>query len=372
MAFLPLELGHVFFGASGAIRMGLLRKYGLVASGLVLTALCSAAQEMSRPAATTIAEEAGIPAPIPADPAATLIGTVKDTNGNTIAGAAVTLMTPGSDEKRSATANPNGFFQVSVEPGQYVAMVSSPGLATWTSGGVAVAAGEYREIANIVLKVNPAFSMVRVTPSREEIAEEQIHLEEHQRIGGAFPNFFVSYVPDAEPLTVRQKFELAWKSATDRGSFLADGITAGVEQAQNQYPAYHQGIRGYGKRFGAEYANDAGSDIIGGAILPTLFHQDPRYFYRGTGSIFSRALYAVSTIAIARGDNGKWEPNYSFVLGNVASGALSNLYYPAGNRGWGTTIKSSAVTTLMGTTGALLQEFVFPHFSRGVPKKGDR
>ena len=361
------------FGTGCARRIGFLQNCGLIAIELFLATLLSPAQQLIKPATTPAeslaaarsAEDSG------GATSGTVIGTVKDTNGNTLEGATITLAAAGSEETRTATADTNGFFLLSVDPGQYVATVSSPGLATWTSGGVAVEAGEYREIPNIVLRVSPAIAVVRVTPSQEEIAEEQIGVQEHQRIGGMFPNFFVSYVPEAAPLTTRQKFELAWKSSTDRGTFLADAITAGVEQAQNQYPAYRQGLRGYAKRFGAEYANDAGSDLIGGAILPTLFHQDPRYFWRGTGSYFSRAAYAVSTIAIAKGDNGKWQPNYSFVLGNLASGALSNLYYPAGNRGWGTTLKNGAVTTLMGTTGALLQEFVFPHFSRGVPKQSD-
>ncbi|MGA8110193.1 MAG: carboxypeptidase regulatory-like domain-containing protein [Acidobacteriaceae bacterium] len=367
-------MGSMALGTWSAKKVGLHRIARLIPAGLAFAALLSPAQQRPGPAlAETRTEAAVAPSPAAEDARGaalgTVIGTVKDTNGNTLEGATVTLTSAaGSEETRTATADANGFFLLSVEPGQYVAIVSSPGLASWTSGDVAVTAGKFREIANIVLKVNPAISIVRVTPSQQEIAEQQIRLQEHQRIGGMFPNFFVSYVPDAAPLTTRQKFELAWKSSIDPGTFISDAITGAVEQAQNQYPAYRQGLRGYAKRFGAEYANDAGSNFIGGAILPTLFHQDPRYFWRGTGSYFSRAAYAVSTIAIAKGDNGKWQPNYSFVLGNLASGALSNLYYPAGNRGWGTTLKNGTVTTLMGTTGALLQEFVFPHFSRGVPK----
>ncbi len=313
------------------------------------------------PLATAAAEEK----------AGTVIGTVEDANGNTVEGASVILRVAnsgaGSGETHTATANTNGFFQMSVEPGLYVATVSFPGLAPWTSGDVAVAGGEFREIPDIVLKVRAAFSEIRVAPSREEIAEEQIHAQEHQRIGGILPNFYVSYATDAAPLTTRQKFELAWKNSTDPGSIAADVITAGVEQAQNSYPAYHQGLKGYGKRFGAAYGNDAGSTFIGAAILPMMFRQDPRYFWRGTGSVWSRALYSVSTIAICRSDNGRWQPNYSFVLGNLASGALSNVYYPAGNRGWATTVKGGAISSLMGVSGRLMQEFVMRRVSRGVP-----
>ncbi len=296
----------------------------------------------------------------------TVIGTVKDANGNVIEGAAVTLRAVGSDARGTATADANGFFQVTVEPGEYVATISSPGLATWTSSDVTLTAGDFREIADIVLKVNAAVFIVRVTPSQEQLAEEQIQAQEKQRIGGILPNFYVSYVPNAAPLTTRQKFQLAWKNSTDLGSFSADAITAGFEQAQNSYPAYHQGVKGYAKRLGAAYGDDAGSTYIGAAILPTLFHQDPRYFWRGTGSVWSRALYSISTIAICKGDNGRWQPNYSFVAGNLASGALSNVYYPEGNRGWGTTLKGGAISSLQGISGRLLQEFVMKRVSRGV------
>lgn len=300
----------------------------------------------------------------------TVIGTVRDTNGNVIPGAIVTLTRGETNAVQTATANANGFFTISVGPGRYAAAVAAPDLTTWTSGDVEVEAGDFREIAGIVLRVKAATAVVRVTPSQEQIAEEQIRDQEHQRIGGMFPNFFVSYLPNAAPLTARQKFELAWKSSIDPFSFVADGLTAGVEQAQNEEASYGQGMRGYAKRFGAQYAGDATSNFIGGAILPTIFRQDPRYFYRGTGNVFVRALYAVSTIAICKGDNGRWQPNYSSVLGTFASGAISNLYAPAADRGWGATLKNGAISHLMGTTGALLQEFAMRHFSSGVPGKG--
>ncbi|HEY1809012.1 MAG TPA: carboxypeptidase-like regulatory domain-containing protein [Acidobacteriaceae bacterium] len=343
------------------MRRGWLPAGALVSATLLcpaqqITRLTGAAAEAAKTAQVTSAQETN----------GTVIGTVEDVNGSTIEGATVTLGATDARQTQTSTANANGFFQIAVQPGRYVATVSSPGLATWTSGDVAVAAGEFREIPGIVLRVMPAFSVVRVAPSRQQIAEEQIHAQEQQRLVGMLPNFYVSYVPNAAPLTTRQKFELAWKNSIDLGSISTDVLTAGVEQAQNSYPAYHQGALGYAKRLGAAYGTDAGGTFIGAAILPTLFHQDPRYFWRGTGSLGSRALYSVSTIAICKGDNRRWQPNYSFVLGNLASGAVSNLYYPAGNRGWATTLKGGAISSLQGISGRLLQEFVMKRFSRGV------
>lgn len=365
-SFQPVKACGV--GNGGGRSMGWIRSGQLIAGELVLATLLCPAQQTSQWTGATAETAAKAPLATAAaeEKAGTVIGTVEDVNGNTIEGATVTLTTAGSPAIHTATADAKGFFQIGVEPGLYVATVSSPGLATWTSGGITVAAGQFREIPAIVLKVRAAFSVIRVAPSREEIAEEQIHVQEHQRIGGILPNFYVSYVIDAAPLTTRQKFELAWKNSTDPGSIAADVITAGVEQAQNSYPAYRQGLKGYGKRLGAAYGNDAESTFIGAAILPTLFRQDPRYFWRGTGSVWSRTLYSVSTIAICKGDNGRWQPNYSFVLGNLASGALSNVYYPAGDRGWGTTVKGGAISSLMGVSGRLMQEFVMRRVSRGV------
>jgi hypothetical protein len=302
--------------------------------------------------------------------AGTVIGTVKDTNGNTIDGAAIILKSVGSEAQSTATADANGFFRFSVDPGDYVATISSPGLTTWMSGDVAVNPGGFREIPDIVLKVNAAVFVVHVAPpTQQQIAEEQIHAEEHQRLIGILPNFYVSYDPNPAPLTTRQKFELAWKNSTDAGSITADAATAGFEQAQNSYPAYKQGVMGFTRRFGAAYGNDVGGTFIGAAILPTVFHQDPRYFYRGTGSIWSRTFYAVSTIAVCRGDNGRTEPNYSFIVGNMAAGALSNVFYPQANRGWGMTMKGGALASLQGISGRLMQEFLLKHVSKGVPGK---
>ena len=94
-------------------------------------------------------------------------------------------------------------------------------------------------------------------------------------------------------------------------TWLVVGAFAGVEQAGNTFAGYGQGAQGYGKRFGANYADGLSDTMIGGAILPSLFKQDPRYFYKGTGTIRSRAMYAIANAVICKGDNGRWQPNYS-------------------------------------------------------------
>ncbi len=229
--------------------------------------------------------------------------------------------------------------------------------------------GRYYQLPEIVLRVAPANTNIEVVFTHYELAEEQIKLQEQQRILGVVPNFYTSYVWHAASLTSGQKFRLALRTSIDPVTFVIDAATAGIEQSQNAFSGYGQGAEGFAKRFGAAYADDAIGTMIGSAIFPSLLHQDPRYFYKGTGSIPSRALYAISTVVICRGDNGHWEPNYSNVAGNLVSAGISNLYYPASNRnGAGVTMENALISTGEGAVSALLQEFLLKKISRGVPQ----
>jgi hypothetical protein len=199
-----------------------------------------------------------------------------------------------------------------------------------------------------------------VTPSQVEVAEDQIKTEEKQRLMGVIPNFYVSYDHHAVPMSPRQKFELAWKTVIDPVNFGINGAIAGVQQAQNDFRGYGQGAAGYGRRFGASYGNFVSSVYIGGAILPSLLKQDPRYFYKGTGTVRSRVMYAIANAVICKGDNGKWEPNYSNIMGSLASGGISNLYYPAQDRNGAALTFENALINIGATAATnILQEFVF-------------
>ena len=170
--------------------------------------------------------------------------------------------------------------------------------------------------------------------SQEEIATEQVKAAEQQRVLGIFPNFYVAYDRNAVPLTTKLKFKLATKVAFDPVTFIGVGLFAGINQA-GDVPDYGQGAQGYAKRYGAGFADGFTDIMIGGAILPALLHQDPRYFYQGTGTVKSRALHAIISPFVCRGDNGKPQPNYSTMGGDLASAAISNAYYPESNRGPG-------------------------------------
>jgi hypothetical protein len=195
-------------------------------------------------------------------------------------------------------------------------------------------------------------------------AEQQIKEQEHQRVLGILPAFNTSYRSDAVSLTRSQKMSLAFRSAVDPVAFASAFAVAGIHEAQDSDKGFGWGVEGYGKRSGAAYLDAFDGTMIGNGILPALLHQDPRYFRLGHGTIKHRLLYALATNVICKHDNtGKWEPNYSNVGGNIASGALSNYYYPADGSGVGQTFTNGMVVTAEGGLGSIFQEF-WPDISR--------
>ncbi len=198
---------------------------------------------------------------------------------------------------------------------------------------------------------------------KRERAEVELKREEHQRVLGIIPAFNSSNTQNAAPLTPSQKFRLAFKSTTDPFTFLAAAVDAGINQLQDDYHGYGQGVAGYSKRFGASYADTFDGTILGNALLPVLFHQDPRYFRKGTGSAKSRIWYAMISTVRCKGDNGRWQPSYSNILGNFAAGTISNLYYPESDRGAGLTVQRALTVSAEGAIGAAFFEF-WPDISR--------
>jgi hypothetical protein len=297
----------------------------------------------------------------------TIRGAVTDIDGSEIVGARVTLTHAATGAHETIVTDSSGLFDFAPEQaGAYTLTVAKDGFSPYTSSSIALAPGQDEELPDIALKVAAASTEVDVVYTRYDLAQDQVHAEEKQRIIGIFPNFYVVYTWNAVALTPGQKFKLALRSSTDPGFFLVAGITAGFEQASNDFVGYGEGAEGYAKRFGAVSADGIISSIVGSAILPSILHQDPRYFYKGRGTITARALYAIATVAICKGDNGKWQPNYSNLLGNLSAAGISNLYYPSTNRnGPGVTIDNALIGTAEGAFSSLMQEFVLRKFTPG-------
>jgi hypothetical protein len=136
----------------------------------------------------------------------------------------------------------------------------------------------------------------------------------------------------------------------------------------NRFPGYGGGIQGYGKRYGADYATNFIGAMIGDVALPVLFHQDPRYFLKGSGSFGSRAMYAMSRTFIVRGDNKRPQFAYSRILGDLAAGAIANTYYPESNRGAALVFESAGIDMAGNASVNLIREFILPGLTSHVPK----
>jgi len=259
-------------------------------------------------------------------------GTVMDQSGAVVAGARVKLVNKDQSLNQETASGTDGqFFFSKVPPGAFRLAITAAGFASQSFSGT-LHAGEIETVPPIALTVADTRTEVDVSLTQVEVAEEQIKIEEKQRVLGAIPNFYVSYTADAVPLTSKQKFKLAFRTMVDPFTVGIAAAVAGIEQGQNHFYEYGQGAQGYGKRFGASYADATTGTLIAGAILPTILKQDPRYFYKGTGNITSRALYAIANSVICKGDNRRWQVNYSNILGNLAAGGISNLYYPDQDR----------------------------------------
>jgi hypothetical protein len=300
-------------------------------------------------------------------------GTVFDQSGAVSVGAAVRLSREDQTLNQEVQSGNNGQFSfTNVSAGEFHLTVTSSGFATREFAGT-LRPGEAYLVPPITLFVATAVTEVHVkeTPlTPVELADEQIKQQEKQRVFGLFPNFYVSYVADAVPLTPKQKFRLAWKTSVDPMTLVGIGAIAGVEQATNAFDGYGQGAEGYAKRFGATYVDVVTSTVIGSAVLPSVLRQDPRYFYKGTGSTGSRLLYALRSPLFCKGDNQRWQPNYSNVLGAIASGGISYLYYPASDRnGAGLVVRNSLVRLGETALEGVLQEFVI---RRLTPRLGKR
>lgn len=299
-----------------------------------------------------------------------ITGTVLDANRDVLQGAHVSLTSPSDSVMRTVESGTNGQFAFTgLPPNTYRLTITAPGMSTFTSPQIPLHAGEDHIVPAVTLPVSAVSSSITVTAgTNKELSEQQVQIAVQQRVGGVIPNFYSSYDWNAPPMQAKQKFQLSFRSIFDPVSFLAVAGVAGAEQYKNVFPAYGGGIEGYGKRYGAAFANHVSGTLLGRAVYPSIFHQDPRYFYKGRGSTRSRALYAMAAAVIARGDDGQWKPNYSKVLGNFSAAAISNLYYPASDRGASLVLINGLAGTGADIVSNLIREFVLKGITSHVPK----
>jgi Carboxypeptidase regulatory-like domain len=295
---------------------------------------------------------------------ASIHGTVTDVQDAAVPAATVTIDGPAPSDRRELTTNETGWFEIKdLAPAvSYKITVAANGFAEWNSSAVVLSPGQALELPDIKLKLSVVETTV-VALTVEQLATQQVDAAQKQRVLGVFPNFYVVYDKNAVPLTTKLKYKLAFRAATDVVSIAGDFVFAGVNQAAGTRPNYQQGAKGYAQRFGASYADSFSNVMIGGAVLPSILHQDPRYFYQGTGTTKSRLMHAMANPFFCRGDNGRTEFNYSGIGGNLIAASLANLYYPEGDRGAGLVFSTTLINTGGRLANAVLQEFVLRKFT---------
>jgi hypothetical protein len=298
--------------------------------------------------------------PVSTPKVAIINGVVIDRDGGLIPGAAVSIVGDKTDYKSSATADANGHFTFDhLDAGNtYRLTITAPGFSEWDSKEIALQPGEDLVLPKIKMKISAVETSVTAVFA-ERAAVEQVKGEETQRVLGVVPNFYVVYNSrNVVPMPASLKFHLAIRAETDVVTFVGAATLAAIHQASGGQPAYPQGLKGYGQRYGAAYAGGVSDILIGGAVLPSLLHQDPRYFYSGQGTTRQRVTHAVRSIFLTHGDNGKTEFNYSGIGGDMASAALANTYYPSADRGAHLFLANWAVLSASRAANSLAQEFL--------------
>jgi hypothetical protein len=349
--------------------------YAVLACAPLLLCLASASLPAQQQTARLGTSRSLLPeAPLPKTPAAeglaSVAGTVLDLSGATVSGADVDLMHSDGTQSHTMLSDANGEFSfLKILPGSYLVVVRAKGFAPFTSSEFLATDQQVYELPDISLTVATASIEVMVRPT-DLIAAEQIKVQEKQRLIGVIPNFYTSYIYDAAPLTSKQKFSLAARGTFDPVAMIGVAFGAGIEQANNSFAGYGQGASGYAKRYAAKFVDGRSSDLLTHAVFPTLLHQDPRYYYQGSGSFKSRLMHAVGSAFVTRSDSGRSEPNYSYFLGDACSAALSNLYYPQANRGASLVFNRAAVGLAGRVGGNLLREFLPKRLTTNVPGDG--
>ncbi|HEY4010459.1 MAG TPA: carboxypeptidase-like regulatory domain-containing protein, partial [Acidobacteriaceae bacterium] len=322
--------------AARAARAGA-RVGGMVA--LMLAVACACAQGPSAASAPSAGRVSGV---------------VEDDQGALIPGAKVVLIAEGSSHKLTSGSDGRFCFE-GLPAGSFTVTASEDGMADGMREGT-LADAQQVELQPMMLHAGAVMSVTAMT--QEQMATIQVRQQETQRIGGILPNFYVVYDANPQPLTKKLKFELGWKSVVDPANVAFVAVVAGFEQAGNQFPGYGGGPSGYGKRFGAGMADATVGTLLTGSVLPVIFRQDPRYFYKGTGSATGRTWYALKTTMVCKGDNGRWQPAYANVLGSFGAGAVSGLYYPGGEKGGMLMIENGLSALAFDGFSNVMQEFV--------------
>jgi hypothetical protein len=204
------------------------------------------------------------------------------------------------------------------------------------------------------------------TTAKKEVSVDDSQGQQTERIFWIIPNYrSVSADCQLPPLSVKDKFVLATKDSFDYSAFIVAGMVAGYSMATVQYREFHQGAAGYGRYYWHSFVDQTVGNYFTEAIVPTLTHEDPRYYTLGHGGFVRRTGYALSRLVVTKTDSGGKSFNYSEIVGNGAGAALSNAYYPQVERTAGNTMSKWATQVGIDGIANILKEF-WPDIRRDI------
>lgn len=300
---------------------------------------------------------------------AVIQGTVFDEGGGTVAKAAVTLTNIDTAETHTAESDSEGNYLFSALPaGSFTLLISSEGFTSFNQR-ITLLSNQTLQLPDVTLHLAAVSSNTEVTASKKEIAEAQMQSEVKQRLLGFLPNYYVVYFKDPAPLNAAQKMRLALRLSVDPVTFGLAAVQAANETNSKDYAAYGTGAEGFAKRYAAAYADGFIGTMIGSGLLHAALRQDPRYYYKGTGSVRARVLYALSWSFRCKGDNGKWQITYASLLGDIASSGISGLYDPKGISG-SQAVEYTLMSIASRGVNALFQEFLFKRVTTHTNEPG--
>jgi hypothetical protein len=207
--------------------------------------------------------------------------------------------------------------------------------------------------------------------SQDQNSQNQKEAEQkkNDRMFYVMPNYLtVANQAHVPPISWKEKFVITAKGSFDPYEFAIVGVLSGIRQAENAYPGFGQGWAGYGKRYGAAFADQVDGNIMVGAVFPTILKTDPRYFQMGKGRFMRRFGYALSRILITRRDSGGSMFNFPEFVGNATAITISTVYYPASDRSFTSGLNSWGVQMAVDAFGNELKEF-WPDIHRFLSKR---
>ena len=182
--------------------------------------------------------------------------------------------------------------------------------------------------------------------------------EQTKRILGFIPNFrSVSADVILPPQTTKEKFKIGLQDTFDYSNLIFVGAQAGLSQATNSYPAFHQGARGYGRYYWHTFADQSDENLLVESVLPAAFHEDSRYYTLGHGGIIKRTAYAMSRALITRSDSGTEVFNAAEIIGAGGAAGISSAYYPSQYCTWTKTGQRWLTNVILDTANSVVREF---------------